>query len=289
MKSWWWLIACCVGWLSPAWSAITVRDDAGRVVSLERAATRVVTLAPHATELVASLAPNLLVAVDRYSNYPPAVRKLPQVGDYVTINLEALIALKPDLVVLWEGDAAAAAMQRLDRLAIPVFVSRPASAEGIATNLERLGRLLGRADQARASATKLRKQMRALRQQYAAKPPVRVFLQLGSNPMFTVSRKAFLGQALADCGATTPYQDEAAISPQASLEVVLQFAPRLILVDGPQDAVDAWQRFPQLPAVAHQAVQRFGDDRFVRPGPRFVEGMAELCRRVDSARVRKIP
>ncbi|TJZ77500.1 helical backbone metal receptor [Chitiniphilus eburneus] len=284
-----WLCLALGLWAMPAWAAVDVRDDAGNRVRLEQPATRVITLAPHATELIAALAPRTLVAVDRYSNYPEQVRKLPQVGDYAAINVEAVIALRPDLIVIWEGKAATELAARLARLAIPVFISRPASVEDIATNLERLGVLVGKPEQGKALARRQRDGLTALQRRYAGKPPVRVFLQLGVSPMFTVSRKAFLGQALADCGAMTPYAEDRAVTPQASLEAVLGFAPELILVDGPAEALADWQRFPELPAVANGAVIALSGDRFVRPGPRFVEAAMELCRRVDAARARKIP
>lgn len=284
-----WLCVAALLWLSTAGASVTVRDDAGATVTLRQPAKRVITLTPHATELVAAIAPHALVAVDRFSNYPPAVTKLPRVGDYAALNIEGIVSLKPDLVISWEGEANDAATRRLRELGIEVFNSRPDTVEAIASNLERLGSLLGQPQRGRILADAQRRSLAGLQQRYAGLRKVRVFLQLGDQPMYTVSKKAFLGRALVDCGAITPYGDDAAMVPLASLETVLQFRPEVILVDGDQSLLGRWQRFPAVPAVVNRRVFPLQGDALVRPGPRFVGAMAQLCGWVDTARGGKLP
>ncbi|HSC80745.1 MAG TPA: helical backbone metal receptor [Chitinolyticbacter sp.] len=280
------LLLLCVSAMA---AAVSVRDDAGATIVLTQSARRVITLTPHATELVAAIAPQALVAVDKFSDYPALVTRLPRIGDYAALNIEAIVALKPDLVISWEGEANDAATRRLRELGIVVFNSRPDSVEAIASNLERLATLLGDPQRGQALAREQRAQLAALRVQYTKARSVRVFLQLGERPMYTVSDRAFLGRSLKDCGAHNLYGADAATVPIASLEAVLQFQPEVILVNGSAELLQEWQRFGKLPAVAARRVFRLHGDALVRPGPRFVGAMAQLCRWVDSARAGKLP
>ena len=172
------LLLCLLLWpvSFQARAAITVTDDAGRSVTLAQPAKRIVSLAPHATELLFAVgAGGQVVGVDQNSNYPPAVSAITSLGSALQLDLERLLALKPDLVVAWDTGNSRALLDKLESLGLTLFRSDPHRLEDIATNLERLGRLAGTEVQARQAALSFRQQVRQLRQRNSGKAKVRVF------------------------------------------------------------------------------------------------------------------
>ncbi|GGP25776.1 cobalamin-binding protein [Silvimonas amylolytica] len=267
-----------------AWSAVRAKDDNGTVIELPQPAHRVITLAPHATELVAALAPETIVAVDTASDYPDLVKKLPKVADFQSLNVEAILAARPDLVIVWDSQAVNQSIAQLQRQHIPVFVSRPQTPADVGSSLRRLGSLLGRDAKADELANAQALRYQQLLSQYQRARPVRVYLQVSENPLLSLSRRSFLGQMLADCGATSPYANARGEAPQVSTEAVLAFAPELMLTTGLKSTLDIWKAWPQIPAVKNNRLVALTGDQFVRPGPRLIDGMQKVCEQVDVIR-----
>ncbi|AOY02313.1 cobalamin-binding protein [Jeongeupia sp. USM3] len=267
-----------------AHAAIEVRDDDGRRVRLPQPARKVVTLAPSTTELVAAIAPRSLVGVDSASDFPGEVAGLPKVGRYDGANVEAVMALKPDLVVAWSGEAMARSLDRLRAQGIAVFVSRPGNPDEVADNLRRLGVLLGRPEQAQRQADVLQRRYAALKAEHAGRSTLKVFVQISENPLMTVSDRDFLGKAIGDCGGINVFADAVAPYPLVGVEAVLAKAPELIVSTSAKADWQAWRRYPALPAVRRGQLKPLDDDRLLRPGPRLVDGVATLCGLIDAAR-----
>ncbi|GGP22912.1 cobalamin-binding protein [Silvimonas iriomotensis] len=267
-----------------AWPAVRAKDDNGTVVELAQPARRVITLAPHATELVAALAPEAIVAVDTASDYPDLVKKLPKVADFQSLNVEAILAARPDLVVVWESQAVNQSVAQLQRQHIPVFVSRPQTPDDVGSSLRRLGSLLGVDAKADELATAQETRYHQLLRQYQRARPVRVYLQVSENPLLSLSRRSFLGQMLADCGATSPYANARGEAPQVSTEAVLAFAPEIMFTTGAKSTLDMWKAWPQIPAVKSNRLLALSGDQFVRPGPRLIDGMQKICEQIDVIR-----
>ncbi|RTL00686.1 MAG: hypothetical protein EKK65_07755, partial [Lysobacterales bacterium] len=140
------LLALLLSFPIPACADLTVTDDTGRAVQLPAPARRIVAVAPHAAELLhAAGAGAALVGVVQYADFPPAVRALPSVGSYTGFDLEALLALKPDLVIGWDSGNPPAQLARIEALGIPVFRTEARVADDIATDIEKLGELAGTA------------------------------------------------------------------------------------------------------------------------------------------------
>ncbi|WP_432723119.1 cobalamin-binding protein [Jeongeupia wiesaeckerbachi] len=270
--------------VTSAQAAVEVRDDNGERVRLSQPAKRVVTLAPSATELVAELAPTLLVGVDSASDYPDVVRTLPRVGRYDGANVEAVLALRPDLVVAWSGDAMARSLAQLRAQGIAVFISKPANPDDVADNLRRLGILLGREKPAAERAVLLERRYAALKAEHMSRQRLKVMLEISARPLMTVSDRDFLGRAIGDCGAINVFGDAVAPYPIVSVEAVLAKAPALIISTSASPDWQRWLRYPGLPAVAQHRLQVLDDDRLLRPGPRLVDGVAALCQVIDAAR-----
>ena len=264
-------------------TAIQLRDDAGQTLEFSRPPQRIIALAPHLTELLfAAGAGAQVVGVDGASDYPKAAQALPRVGDFSRINFERILALKPDLVVVWVGGNRAADIHRLRQMGIPVLQTEATRLDDVARLLRLIGQASGHAGEAEEAAREFSAQLAALRVHPGRKPPLRVFYQVWDRPLMTVGGTHWISDALALCGARNVFADLHALSPVVSREAVLLRAPDLI-VSG-SDAPDmrrAWQQFASLPAVKNQAFVRVDADRLHRLTPRLIEGVAELCTAIE--------
>ncbi|ODU26272.1 MAG: cobalamin-binding protein [Thiobacillus sp. 65-1059] len=260
-------------------AAIRMVDDAGRALEFERPPQRIVSLTPHLTELLfAAGAGAQVVGVDSASDYPEAAKMLPRVGDYSRINFERILALKPDLVVVWLGGNRAADIHGLEKLGLPVLHTQATRLADVARLLRLIGQASGHAGEGEAAARDFSARLAALQVRATRRPPLGVFYQVWDRPLMTVGGQHWISDALALCGARNVFADLRAISPVVSREAVLRRAPALI-VSG-SDAPDVrrqWQRFAGLPAVKNQAFVRLDADRLHRPAPRLIEGVAALC------------
>jgi iron complex transport system substrate-binding protein len=271
--------------------SVHAQDDTGATIELAAPARRIVSLAPHTTELLfAAGAGNAVVGVVAGSDHPDAARRLPVIGDVQTLDLERIVALAPDLVVTWPYTTPAQ-VAKLKARGIPVFTTDPSTIEGIAANVEALGRLAGSADTAEAAASGLRARVAALRAGARGQPSLPVFYEIWHAPLFTVGRTHLITQAIAACGGQNVFAGLALPAPQVSVEAVLAAKPDAIVAGSDRgerpEWLDAWRRWPQLPAVRYGNLDVVDANLLHRPGPRFVDGMAALCATLAQARARR--
>ena len=267
---------------------ITVRDGAGNAVTLAAPARRIVSLAPHATELLfAAGAGDHVVGVVATSDFPPAARALPTVGDARALDLERIVALKPDLVVGWPYTSPAQAAALAAR-GVALFVSDPATPPAIADELERLGALAGTGDVAVPAARALRERWKDLVARGRAGSPVRVFYQIWDTPLYTLGGRHLVSQAMGACGGENVFAALTLPAPVVSVEAVLAARPDVIVAGAaggaPPPWLDDWKRWPALPAVANGALVAVDADLLHRAGPRFVAGAEALCAAIDRGR-----
>ncbi len=275
-------LICLLGLLlalpAPA-ATIRLLDDAGQSLEFSQPPQRIISLTPHLTELLFAVGAGAqVVGVDSASDYPQAARSLPRVGDYSRINFERILALKPDLVIVWMGGNRAADIHALKKLGVPVLHTQATRLGDVARLLRLIGQASGHAAEAAAAAREVAARLAALRVPARRGPPVDVFYQVWDRPLITVGGGHWISDALAVCGARNVFADLHGLSPVVSLEAVLQRAPALI-VSG-SDAPDMrrqWRRFASLPAVKNQAFVQVDADRLHRLTPRLVDGVAELC------------
>lgn len=269
---------------------VVVSDDTGREIRLASSARRIVALAPHATELLfAAGAGDRIVGVVRGSNHPPAARSLPVIGDVHALDLERVLALKPDLIVSWPYTTPAQ-VDKLRERGLAVFVTDPRSIDGIATNIERLGALAGTQRDAAGSAAQFRSRVAAAVPRSIDRR-VRVFYQIWNAPLFTIGTDHLITQAIAACGGENVFASIAIPAPQVSVEAVIASRPDAVIA-GTEGAkrpawLDEWRRWTALPAVRDDLLLVVDADRLHRPGPRFAEGVAELCAAIGRARATK--
>lgn len=280
-----WLPWACLS----AHAEVSMVDDAGHLVALAAPARRVVSLAPHLTELAyAAGGGTAMVGAIRYSDHPAAARTLPVVGDAHAIDFERIVQLRPDLVLVWGSGLNERHKARLRSLGLKVFESEIRRAQGIADTLRRLGTLLGQAGVAEAAARQFESRWQGLAAQYRQRPPVRVFWQLWHEPLMTVNREHLISEAMRACGGVNVFGDLPLLTPTVSWEAAVAADPQLIATSGPPEdgARDKalWQRFTSVSAVRRHRWARVEGDLIGRMGPRFAEGAEQLCRAIDASR-----
>lgn len=267
----------------------SVVDDVGRRVTLEAPAERIISLAPHLTELLyAAGAGERLVAAVSYSDYPPAARELPRVGSYDHLNIEAILWYQPDLVVAWKSGNPERQLQRLLDLGLTVYISEPRSLQAIADTLVRLGTLAGTRKQALAAANAFRERLAQLRARYADRPTVSVFYQIWNRPLQTLNGEHVISDVIRGCGGRNIFAELPAIAPRVSVEAVLKRDPEVIVASGMGRSrpnwLGMWRAWPELTAVARDNLFFVPPDIIQRHTPRILDGMARLCRQLQRAR-----
>jgi len=269
---------------------LCVQDDAAKAVCLPEPARRLVSLAPHATEILFAIgAGKRIVGAVNYSDWPPAARAIPRVGGYNNIDVERILALRPDLVVAWASGNNAAQLDTLERLGLAVFRNEPRRIEDIAATARRLGRLTGTESEAAAFAARFESRYRRLRERYAGRSPVRLFYQIWNRPLLTVNGEHLISDVIRLCGARNVFADLPALVPRVSVEAVLAARPEIIVAGSGmgQDReswLEAWRRWPSLPAVARDQLYLLDADLLQRHGPRILDGAERLCAVVEKAR-----
>jgi iron complex transport system substrate-binding protein len=244
-------------------------------------AQRIVSLAPHITEVVfAAGAGKYLVGAVEYSDYPQAALEVPRVGDAFRIDYEALAVLEPDLVLVWESGNPPEVVQRLVELGYRVVALEPRDLDSVVEQLERVGRLAGTSVVADLSAAELRQRIARLRAMQKPNERPAVFWQISVDPLFTVSDQHLVNQVIEMCGGRNVFASLAGLAPTVSLEAVITAQPDVIIAAMPSDDTaweTMWQRWTEVPAVSNKQLYSVHPDLVSRPGPRIVEGAAQVC------------
>ncbi len=250
-------------------------------------ADRIVALSPHAVEMLYAIgAGDRIIATTDHADYPEAAKQIPRIGGYHGIQMEKLLALNPDLVVVWGSGNRPEDMDRMRQLGLKLYNSDPKTLEAVADELEELGELTGQTQQATEQAKQLRGELTKQRQAHANAAPVKVFYQLWSQPLMTVAEGSWIQQILAVCGGTNVFANAASAYPQVSLENVLLTSPQVILQSQDKGnilGVD-WQQWPDIPAVKQHQIYQLNADLLHRAGPRVTQGVKATCDVLDKAR-----
>lgn len=275
-----------------AHAAVDLTDDAGHRLHLERPAQRIVSLAPHVTELLfAAGAGSKVVGVVQHSDYPPEATRLPQVGSHTRVDLEAVAALKPDLVIAWKSGNRDAQLDRFNALGIPVYVNEPRSLEAVAQSLEQFGRLAGTEAAANAAAAGFRQRQSALAARYRERPPVRLFYQIWNSPLMTINDEQVISDAIRLCGGVNVFGGLKQLAPRISTEAVLAANPEAIIASGMADSrpewLDQWKRWPTLAANAGGNLFFIPPDLIQRHTPRLLDGAERLCGQLEEVRAKR--
>lgn len=268
---------------------IRVQDDAGRTVRLEQPAQRIVSLAPHVTELLfAAGAGNKLAAVTDYSDYPEAAKKIPSIGNIFALDLERLLAIKPDLIVIWGTGNARVLAEKLRGHHLVVYESEPRNYEMIASSIEKLGKLAGSEKEAQQFSSDFRQRLQKLRQTYQLAPDtpaVGVFYQMIQRPLMTPNDQHMISAAIRLCGGKNVFGHLKDFSATISQEAVLAANPDMLLTSGENtESLASWKQFSMLNAVRKQQMYAIKGDWLNRSGPRILDATEALCQHISTAR-----
>ncbi len=271
---------------------IRLTDDAGRTVILQHPARRIISLTPHLTELLfAAGAGERIVGTVEFSNYPEAARRIAHIGDSAQLDLERIVALKPDLVLVWRDGSGQRQLEKLLQLGIPVFYNEPRRLPDIARTIEQLGRLAGTEAQALPAARAFAARLAELSRRYAGRAPVTLFFQIWAQPLLTVNGKHLISDAVRLCGGRNVFAGLAPLTPEVTTEAVLAADPEAIVGAGVEAGeggnLDAWKQWPRMRAVARGNLFLIDSDLISRNTPRILDGAEALCEQLDTVRARR--
>ncbi len=268
--------------------SISVVDDEQRTVTLAGPAQRIISLAPSLTELLfVAGAGNRIKGVSEYSDHPPQAQGLPIVGRYDLLDMEAIVGFNPDLIVAWRSGNPQAAVQRLIDLGFNVYIAEPRTLLSIAEQIEKFAKLAGTQDTGEAASRYFREQLEALRSRYRDSARVSVFYQVWNEPLISVGGDELINDIIELCGGRNIF-DDLGLAPKISVEAVLERDPALIIASGMDIArpewLDEWRRWPQLQAVANDALFFIPPDLVQRHSLRVLSGALQMCSQIDSVR-----
>jgi len=267
-------------------AAFSARDMLGREVTLAAPPARIVSLVPSVTEILYALgAEERLVGVTDFCDYPPAARQRPSVGGMVNPNLEAIVALKPDLVIATTEGNGEETFAQLKRLGIPTYLVAAHLVSDVTDLIARLGALTGRERAMGPVLARLERRIEAVKRAVAPRPRPRVLYVLWPEPLIVPGRTALVTELIRLAGGELVTAGEADAYPRYSLEAAVAKAPEVILLanhganTGPIDETK-WQRLTSLPAIRAGRLHRVDGNLLHRYGPRVVDGLEQLARAI---------
>ena len=279
------LLACACHSGRPAAENSTreITDDTGRQMPLPARVDRVISLAPNLTEIVFAVGGgDSLVGNTTYCDYPAQAKAVAKVGDSIHPSLEAIIALRPQVVLISTSSQLEAFTRQLQDRNIAVFVSDPHDLEGIFRSIDQVGQILGQTEQASQLLKSLRERVDAVEQAVKQTKPVRVFYQASGEPLYAAGRDAYVTDLIRRAGAISVTADVPGAWPKYSNESALAANPDAIILPtgGSMGAGNAnvAEALRNSPAVQTGRVYKINDDHLVRPGPRAVDGLEEMAR-----------
>lgn len=252
-------------------------------------ALRIVSLAPHLTELVYTAgAGGRLVGVVEYSDHPAAAAQLPRVGDAFRFDYELISSLKPDLVLGWTSGNPPEALARLRSLGLRVVEFEPRVLDDIPLQIERLGRMAGTEQVAGEAAARFRRELDELRSRFGGADSARVFFQVSVKPMYTVTASHVVGEIIELCGGANVFAGMDGLAPVVDMEAVIAADPEVIISTSGFRAFaawsESWSRWQGISAVRMGALFAIDPDLVSRSGARILEGARQVCEAVDAGR-----
>jgi iron complex transport system substrate-binding protein len=262
-------------------------DEAGRQVTVPDDPGRIISFAPNITEIIFALGrEDRLKGVSRFSDFPPEATRLPSVGSYIRLDLEKIMALRPDLCFATKDGNPKDVVTRLTALGIPVYVVDPKNLEAVMETIHRMGDVLNVAPKADAIVHQMHSRISHVKElvSKAARRP-RVFFQIGISPIVSVGDSTFINELIEIAGGInlakgpTPY-------PRFSREQVLALAPDVLIITSMErggrfeEVKREWGRWPAIPAVRNHRILMVDSNLFDRPSPRLVDAIEILARMI---------
>ncbi|NVJ60111.1 MAG: cobalamin-binding protein [Gammaproteobacteria bacterium] len=250
---------------------------------------RIIALAPHAVEMLYALgAGKNIVGTVEYADYPEAAKTIRRIGNYAGIQIEQLVALKPDLIVAWKSGNRAEDLAKIESLGFPIYYTSPQTINEVFTDLANLGEKTGQINEAKEIVAELKTEYSKIKQRYNNKRKVKVFYQLWHDPTRTIGKDSWINSMIEDCNGINIFSDTDAGYPLVAFETVVVKNPEVIIIphhSGEQGAkVDIWKKWQEVDAVKNDRLSVLNGDLLHRFSPRAIEGLSKLCGAIDTAR-----
>lgn len=262
---------------------IRVVDDAGQTLVFAAPVKRIVSAAPHITELLfAAGAGDKIVGTVRFSDFPESAKAIPLIGDSNGLDLERIVALEPDVIIAWLSGGGTLQLQRLRTLGIPIYLSEPRTFGDISSSLIRFGQLTGSEAAARAVAQSFSARIESLRDRYARLRPVSVFYQAWTRPLITISGEHLISDVIRLCGGINVFAALQALTAVVGAESVLAAHPDAVVTTDDEEpaAREFWDRFKSVDAK----LIVLDGDTIARHTPRIADGASALCEQLEAVR-----
>jgi len=261
-----------------------------KALSVPPDAIRIISLSPHITELVfAAGAGDKLVGVDGYSDYPPAAKIIPKIGDAFQMDFERIVALKPDLIIAWKSGNTFGNIEKLESLGLQVLLAETGELGDVPKLLRLIGARAATEKQAERAAQAFEMELAYLRKTYfSPQKKLRVFYPVWHQPLMTLNNRHIISDVLALCGGENIFGRLRELTPVVSVESVLAENPDAIVssainADAEQEIKQYWKKFSHLRAVAKQRFIFVHPDLISRPTPRILQGARALCEQMKNA------
>jgi iron complex transport system substrate-binding protein len=276
---------CCCLTLTQAWAQeIRLTDALGRSLVLKQPPRRVVSLAPSITETLYALGlESRLVGVTDFCNYPPAVKAKARVGGMVNPNIEAILLLRPQLVIATADGNIAKDIYRLEKEQVAVLMVNSRNLQEVMRDLGIIAQALGEKARGKKLQQEMERRIEKVKAQVRTMPrrPL-VLAEVEHEPLITVGRGTFLGDLIELAGGRNLAADSPLRYPRFSLEEIVARKPEVILILAMtyqaccEGQIKDWQRWERVPAVAQGNIIVVDSDLVTRPGPRIIEGLETL-------------
>ncbi|MBB1309962.1 cobalamin-binding protein [Pseudoalteromonas sp. SR41-8] len=251
---------------------------------------RIIALAPHIVENLYTIgAGEQIVGTVEYADFPAAANDIPRIGGHQGIQIEKLLALKPDLVLAWKTGSKTEDLARIKSFGIDIIYSDASEVDKVPNELRRLGELTGREQSAEQAALEFEQKIAVIKAKQQGKSKVAVFYQLWAEPMMTVGKNTWINQLIEICQGRNVFASSRTDYPLISIENVIVAKPEIIILPNEksqaQQTVIDWTQWPEVPAVKHHQFISVNADLLHRFTTRMLDGLADMCTKIDDSRV----
>ncbi len=248
---------------------------------------RIVSLAPSITEILFALGlGDRIIGVTKHCNYPAGALTKTSVGSYIDLNIEKILALKPDLVIATADGNEKESVERLAVFKIPVLITNPKNLDGVFETVKTIGRITLQVDRAEIMVRSLKRRADQVIQACLPLSRPRVFLQINEHPLITVGKDTFHNHLITLAGGINISGNDAIKYPKYSLEQVIRSKPDVLLITSMERGAlaekkkERWRQWGQIPAVKQGRIHILDSDLLDRPSPRLVDGLEALARAI---------
>lgn len=250
---------------------------------------RIITLAPHIVELLFEIeAGSQIIATTEFSDFPEEAKQIPTIGNYLKLDLERIVALKPDLIIAWRDGNPAGDLAKLQKLGFRIEYSNPKELKDIGIELLWLGEVTDNLKVAAQRAEVFNEGLNKLETEFSGQSDMLVFYELWGNPLTTIGPQSWPAKLLQLCGAKNAFAEVNNDYPQVSIEQVLAKKVDVIIQPLSVNQTDKtgypWQNWSGIKAVSNEQIIRPDADKIHRMTTRTLQELTILCKEIDKSR-----